>query len=391
MSLQEIFTACVQKCTNGNLNYLITHFDAIVKHCETQTPANKLIIYECIDQWLHQNPLPDSCAKQCLEDTLAQYKYLSLITEGVDRKTRQRQLKIQPLLDREADKQLGLLAQLQQQTNMSAKTFYNTDDVKKLFLEKYPQWLSDATCLEVAWNQLKEQVNSDLEDIPTHCNFLESQLMVENYHGLGRDNLVKALWRTIKTRFELVYHNNLETISPTTEPSWSEEVWERPFDVRNPETGERLYTRTRESRGLHADDTEAWGWRYEYSQNDYSENYLGADNPGGDDDGILAHGERITIIPDYLSTTFRNLLAELSSVVEVDLPAPQRQTYDDSHLYYAENDWTETMTELYNSLVNKLQLRDSQLFKNLAKRQEAEWPDIQELDSDVRHLLELEE
>lgn len=321
------FNECLKKCEEKNVT-LKDHFLNAVKDCQrqyeyVQKDNEKLI--DCIDTAVKQKtPIPvmelDICLNNCKFDSVRDTKYWLAVTKGVRKaKKRRDQGKIQDLIDDEADFFLGLLVQLRDRIEEDTEDKEEaTKQVLAEFNGNYDKWYKTACCAEIAFNAIAGKVGFD--DIPTHGNNLEDTLMkTEAGQRMGRDSVVKAIYRTMKARLALNYQSDLDKIKLTEEPAFESGSWSSDFQTSHPFTDERLYVRERHTLGQHADGTE--DWRYDYYIDpdlDEMQGVLGHRQNGGYGTGLLDEEQDSyswDILLDQHNIWVSDMLSEIEHVV----------------------------------------------------------------------------
>jgi len=91
------------------------------------------------------------------------------------------------------------------------------------FMNMYEAWYKQASCIEVAINHLKDQMDDSVGDIPVEGSPQEDFLLdYASKTRIGRDSVVRAIWRTMKTKILTADYI---------------------YSIRCPVCGERLYER----------------------------------------------------------------------------------------------------------------------------------------------------
>ena len=303
----------------------------------------------------------DLCLNNCKFDTVGNFKYRSHVLSGVKgSKERRLQGHIQELLDREANFMLGLVSQLKD-TLVEEKEM--TEDeanqlVSKKFYDRYDEWLEKACCVEIALNQLSSDLGYG--EIPVHQINLEKAIMdTQEAQKLGRDFVVKAIWRTMKARMDVKYHDSFKNVMPENNPSF-EGKCDSGYDTLNPFTEERLFDRETSDHGTHADGTANWSHDY-YPIEDISEQegYLGYYDNNGYGHGFLGEDYYDEIDWNQLSEVHSielfELVDDLKDVESVYVGRIHTDRSDFRFFDPKKTSWTKIIGEVYAKVVEEFQ------------------------------------
>jgi len=115
-------------------------------------------------------------------------------------------------------------------------------DLVFYFFKMYDSWYKQASCIEVAINELKDNLDDSVGDIPVEGSPQEDFLLdYAKETKIGRDSIVRAIWRTMKTKILSMNTDTFQVFDRVDDPKFGEKDYI--YSIRCPVCEERLYER----------------------------------------------------------------------------------------------------------------------------------------------------